>query len=171
MRIYEFEIVEGQEWALPVDDRDFEVFRGFDGTPRREGWEPVRVYLLKETENHLCEYSDFRWLHQHVPVLKRRAVDAVGEVLSKYGELLPLSCDEAELVAFNACRVIDALDLEGTQVVRFPDSERIMRVESYAFKAETLQGVQVFKVPQLLLGPLFIDQTVVDLVHQARLER
>jgi hypothetical protein len=32
MTIYEFAVVEGQEWVLPADENCFEFFLGLDGT-------------------------------------------------------------------------------------------------------------------------------------------
>ena len=36
-RIYVPDVMEGYEWVVPVDEADFEIFRGLDGTPRRTG--------------------------------------------------------------------------------------------------------------------------------------
>lgn len=171
MRIYEFDILEDQEWALPLEDRDYEVFRSFDGTPRQVGWTPIHMFLLKEERGQHFHYSDFPWFAGHAPVLRRRAVDALGAALAKYGELLPLVCDEAELQVLNVCTVIDALDVNASDIVRGPTPDDIIEVRSHVFKIEVIDGVQVFKVPELARRTLFVTQDVVDLVHRAGLER
>lgn len=45
--IYEFAVVEGQEWVLPVDEAYYEVFFSLDGTPL-ENWDPPVMRRVSE---------------------------------------------------------------------------------------------------------------------------
>ena len=74
---------------------------------------------------------------------------------------MPLACADAVLAVLNVTTVIDALDLDRSVVARFPSSGRIMNVESHVFRPERLQGVQAFKVPELLRGSVFVNEDVV----------
>jgi hypothetical protein len=125
--------------------------------------------LIKEDEGRELRKSDFPWLLQHLLVLRPNAVDRLGKILSEYGELLPLACDEVDLVAFNACAVSDVLDLEKSDIVRFPSSEKILDVSSYAFKSDLVRGLRIFKVPQLARWTLFVNDELVDLVQSSGL--
>jgi hypothetical protein len=100
-------------------------------------------------------------LGKHAPVLKDPASRALSPALLTDGELLPLACDDAQLVVFNVTTVLDALDLDQSDVVRFPSSGRIMKVRSHAFRS--IPGdVRAFKVPELLSGgTVFVTEEVV----------
>jgi len=170
VRIYEFEVQEGCEWVAPVDDTDFEIFRSFDGSAKLAGWEPVQMRLVREDEHgRPLLPADVPWLGKHAPVLKENASAALGSLLAKDGELLPLACDEATLVVFNVTTVLDALDVDRSALVTFRSTGRIMKVKSHVFRPERLRAVHAFKVPQLLRGSAFFTDEVVVAVERAGL--
>jgi hypothetical protein len=88
--------------------------------------------------------------------------------LERYGELLPLACPDADLWLFNVLTVVDALDEENSELVRFHDGN-ILDVVRYEFRADMAAGMAVFKVPQLLRGPLFVGEEFVEAVATAGL--
>lgn len=159
VRIYEFQVQDGYEWALPVADDDFEILRSFDGSARERGWRAIQMELVREDEGHRFLPSDMPWLGGDAPILKQKAVDALGPVLTKNGELLPLACDEAKLWVFNATTIRDALDLDHSDLVKF-SSARIMDVTSYVFRPDRLGEVYAFRVPQL--DSVFVTGEVVE---------
>ena len=162
--VYAITSREGYEWALPVDDADFERFRAFDGTSASAEWRPVRVRILHEDEGSgPFATSDAPWMSSGLLVLRARALVALEPLLSDAGELLPLACDEVDLWAFNALCVADALDETRSEIVRF-SSGRIMDVERYAFDEAALEETAaIFKLPALPLGPLLCSRTFVNL--------
>lgn len=171
MTIYEFEPQDGYEWVVPIDESDFEVFRSFDATSRVTSWQPIRMKLLMEDEfGRPFLTSDVPWLGKHAPVLREKAASALRPVLAGRGEMLPLECDSASLVVFNATTVIDALDLDKSELVTFPSSGRIMKVKSHVFRPNSVRGVQAFKVPQLLRGSVFVSDEVVSAARGAGLQ-
>ncbi len=171
MRVYGFAVQEGYEWVVPKNDADFEVFRGFDGTRRRRGWTPILVKLIRlDDQGKIRAESDFPWLGEHAPVMTRRASELLQDVLAGDGELLPLACDDADLRVLNVLRVIDALDVARSDVVRFPSTGRIMTVKAHVFRPNGLRGVKVFKVPELLRGTTFVTDEIVDLVDRSDLK-
>ncbi len=167
MRVFEFAAKKGFEWVLPMKDADFRAFRRFGGNPKRAGWLPIRMRLVTTDENgRPLSQSDMPWLGEHAPVLRERAVSALGALLNENGELLPLECPGASLVVFNATRVVNALDLERSRIARFPSSGQIMNVESFAFDDSRLSNERVFKVPELLNDAVFVTEHVVEAVRK-----
>lgn len=161
MRIYEFDPPEGYQWVRAENQSDYQLFRSFDGTDRASAWVPPRMRLLKEDEGQRFLPSSMPWLGPHAPVLDGRAVGALGPSLTNDGELLPLACDEVDLWVFNTTTILDALDVDQSELVRF-SSGRIMTVKSYVFRADRLRNVAAFKVPQLLPGPVFVTEEIVE---------
>lgn len=155
-------VPDGFEWVIPVDEADSETFRSFDGTPRRASWRPVPVTVLRSDEDgEPWRAADLPWLGSHVLVVSARAAERLGEQLQRDGELLPLACADAALFVFNPLRVVDALDEEHSDLVRFAGG-RVMRITRHAFRRDRLGDVGVFKVPQLLRGSLFMTAEFVD---------
>jgi hypothetical protein len=170
VKISVFQVQEGYEWVVPVDDADFELFRTLAGSSQTATWKPVQMRLVKEDERgRPFQQSDIPWLGRHAPVLRERAAAALASVLLRDGELLPLECSEAALVLFNVTTVRDALDLDRSVVVRFPSSGRIMDVKSPVFRPDRLRGVRAFKVPELLRGSVFVNDDVVATAQGAGL--
>jgi hypothetical protein len=99
-------------------------------------------------------------------VLRPAAVAVLGPLLEKHGELLPLSCQDADLWLFNTTTVVDALDEDRSELVAFDDGT-ILAVERYEFRPEAV--APVFKVPQLLRGPLFVSDEFASLLRESGL--
>jgi hypothetical protein len=104
-----------------------------------------------------------------VLVLTARAVHILGERLQGFGELLPLSCADAELYVYNPLHIVDALDEERSEIVRF-SSGRVMRITRHVFRTEVLAGVPIFKIPQLTRGSIFVAAELVQAVKAAGLQ-
>lgn len=167
MRVYEPGVRPGFEWVLPVDDADHEYLWSLDGSPRLSTWRPVPVSRLTVADDGSPrEVADLPWLGAHVLVLRPSAVAVLGPLLEQHGELLPLSCPDAELWLFNTLTVTDALDEAGSDLVSFDDGT-ILAVERYEFRAAAV--APVFKVPQLLRGPLFVTDEFASAVTDAGL--
>lgn len=168
MRIFQPVVAEGFQWVLPVDEGDFDVFQSFDGSPRAAQWVPVKVKLLHSDEGKKLEKSDFPWLGSDALILGDRAMTTIGSQVGQDGELLRLDCDEASLWALNVCRVIDALDIDRSSVVRF-GSGRIMTVREHVFHPEKLkEEILVFKIPQLP-GSTYVTEAFLRSVEKAEL--
>lgn len=167
MRVYEPTVRPGFEWVLPVRDTDNETLWSLDGTPRQATWQPVPVTRLTTADDGTQRAeADLPWLGSHVLVLRARAAEALAPLLEPHGELLPLACPDANLWLYNATTVIDALDETRSKLIRFDDGT-ILAIEHYEFRPERL--TPVFKVPQLLRGPLFVTEELAEAITTAGL--
>ncbi|MGX7828887.1 imm11 family protein [Actinokineospora sp. 24-640] len=167
--VYEPRVQPGYEWVAPELDTDHEVFWSLDGTPLGATWRrlPVVRFASEGRDGGSVE-ADLPWLGTHVLVLRPRAVDVLGPVLVEHGELLPLACQDADLWLFNVLTVVDALDEERSDLVRF-DEGNVMEVRSCAFVADRVVGLPVFKVPQLLRWSLYFGQDFARLITRSGL--
>lgn len=158
--ISKFEVLEGQEWIFPIDRSYFEQFWALDGTTISDWIEPVMAINGEERT-----YSDFPWLGEHAPILRKPAVDALTQVLLQYGQLLPMQGEEVWL--FNATTVIDALDTERSQIAYFDDGS-ILAIERHAFKTDVIGEAEIFKLP-MRASPVYVTDVFVDRVRKANL--
>ena len=167
--IHRISCPERYEWVGCVDGDDYEIFRTFDGSSRASTWRPVRMKWIKSDGGRRFKSSDFPWLGTHVLIMRRRAVDALSDMLEAGGEILPLATDDGvELFVLNVTRVLDVLDEEHSTIDRFEDSGQIMFIEAAAFHEDLVRGVDFFKLPGRACG-IFVGERFIERVRAAGL--
>jgi hypothetical protein len=162
--------LDGYELCHPVRKDDFERINiEVNGASRAEMWKPIAMHVIHEDQGHKYLRSDSPWLSSHALIFRSGAIIALGELLRLNGELLPLACSEADLVMYNPTKVLDALDEEASTLVRF-DSGRIMMIRKYVFRSEVIEGIDVFKIPNLRASPTFLSQRFVNRWNESGLK-
>jgi hypothetical protein len=161
-RVYQPIMTSGWEWALPSNEDDNLTIAETFGTPLRARWTPMNFRLIKQDERgRSWKDADLPWIGAHALVLKPRAASVLRDLCLQAGELLPLTCPEADLVAWNVTTVVDALDEEKSKLIRFPGG-RVMSIQQHCFKPPTLEGVVAFRIPQvrtaIFLSPEFAER-------------
>jgi hypothetical protein len=102
-------------------------------------------------------------------IFRERALAGVtGTLLRENGELLPLTCPDAQLWIYNPTRVIDALD-ESACSLRRSKSGEIMHIDRYVFKPQAVLGVEIFKITSIGVSPTFLSERFVDAWRSAGL--
>ena len=168
MRIYEPLVAEGYEWVNCCDDDDYEVLLSLDGEPIAQVWRPPHVRRVAAEDNGKCVASDFPWLGAHALVMRSSAVMALRDILESNGELLPLRTDDGVTLFVLNARTIDALDESQAEVLRFPGSNRVMRITKVAFHESRVRNVDLFRLPYRA-SCTYVSQKFVDRFHQAGL--
>jgi hypothetical protein len=157
------------ELCQPAAQGDFETINLLiNGESRHATWQPLAVRLIRRSQGKRLLPSDSPWLGEHALIFKQPAIEALAPMLREHGELLPLQCNEAQLWIFNPTRIVDALDENLSSVVRF-SSGRIMDIKRYVFRPEALQGIEIFKIPNLRVSPTFVSEEFVERWSVARL--
>jgi hypothetical protein len=154
------------QWLTLVNEQEFQVLHDLPNGPVGATWRPLAAEWIEDDLNSGKPRSDFPTLGS-IPVFSRRAVDALLDLLIPNGELLPLQCATGLYYIYNVTHVVDALDEERSELVRFSDGG-VMRVVSYAFKSGAVRGETVFKVPQLR-GTVFASDVFSRRIHDAEL--
>lgn len=167
--VYRLAVPEGFEWAFPVDPDDFEALWTLPERRPGAAWQPVQMRLLKEDEHERpWRRAEMPWLGGHVLILRDEAIEAVGPLLAPYGELLPLTCDEARLVVFSAALAANVLEEDRSEIVRFA-SGRIMDIRRHAFDLGALVGNRAFKLAEFPRGDLFLTGDLVESIRETGL--
>lgn len=172
MKIYVLSVVEGQEWVLPRQADDYELFAALGGQ-RQTGWHAPRMEFLREQEDGSPrQHSDFPWLGEHVLILRATALELLRPTLEPYGEFLPLRSDEA-ISLFNVTTVLDALDEERSRLVRFDDGG-IMMIESTVLRPDAIGDAEIFKLPERADGArvssIYLQESIVRRIGELGLK-
>lgn len=146
MIVYAIGPDEGYEWINCVERRDYSKLI-FDGRSRAASWQPVAVRRVKADQRSAGRPSDFPWLSGAV-VMRRRTMETLRDLLEPSGEILPLgTTDGVELYVLNVTRIIDALDEQASEIVRFPDDGTVMRLgRTVVLREEAVRGIDVFRL-------------------------
>ncbi len=132
-------------------------------------WRSISVRLVADEERMPLCRSDSPWLGTHALVLRRRPVEVLGNLLRENGEILPLLCNDADLVVFRPQSIPDALDEARSTVTRFSGGP-IMRIERHVFRPEALnRGINAFKIPNVRVSPTFLGEAFVSAWQKANL--
>lgn len=143
----------------------YEFASRFNGKPMKKLGKDARI---KKDPRRLPK-GDFPSLIPGVPVFSRIAVEALRDLLEANGEIFPAKIDGERYFLFNVTRVADVLDEADSTLSRFKDG-RVFYIDCYSFLVEKLQGLSIFKIPQMVSGNIYVTDAFVELVESAGLK-
>jgi len=167
--VYTIHHCEGHEWMLPVDRNDHDMLI-FDGKPRASSWKPIRMRRLKFIDGKLRQPSDFPCGSGGL-IMTEAAKEKIGSYLEKYGEFLPLRCDEGNYWLFHVTHFVDALDENASHVLRSSDHPNVvLMIHRHIFQPANLTADWMFKLPQSRgRGEIYVTDPFVDLIRTSGL--
>lgn len=147
MIIYRLRADVGEHRMLAlVHYSDQGIAAGFKGDSLLSTWQPYPIKSVGDGEAHDFPIPDFATLGA-IPVFSGRAVTVLRSFLEHNGEILPFTSQEGDFFAFNATRVLNALDEERSEVRHYADGG-VKDITRYEFVVEKLTDAQIFKIPQ-----------------------
>jgi len=167
--VFTLDYGEGHEWLLPVIGDDFDALR-FDGTPRRASWRPIAMRRLKfATSGSRLVPADFvSCSGGQLLTFGERAFLALASYLDRYGEVLPLACEESHFWTFNVTNLIPALDVDRSRVFRANDDGSILMIQSHEFHEAAL-GSDIWKLSAMPRGLIYVSAGFKKRVADAKL--
>lgn len=165
VRVYRPVPMDGYEWALPIEDADFERFRRLGEDARKFVSRPPQMRLLRvDDDGKLLKPAGLPWLGSHVLVLRDSAISVLGPLLAPFGKVIQLASNDADLAVFNANSLPGVLDEERSEIVRL-GSGRILDIKRPILHDEVLSGVGAFKLPEMPRGDLYLTEDLVDAIR------
>lgn len=101
-------------------------------------------------------------------VFSERAVQELGEVLTKNGEVLPLIHDGIGMFTFIVTNIVDAIDRDRTELFRMDDGREIC-ASGYHFRPDSVKDLVIFGVAEVPGDP-FVTDTFIEHVTKANLK-
>lgn len=126
-------------------------------------WRPLPVITRS-----VKPFVDYPGLCLIIPVFSRRAVNALGEMLTENGRLLALETEVGEYYAYVGHTKIDALNLQKSRLRRSSPNDVALGVGYFAFTAEKLADASIFRIPEQS-NRYFVTDLFKEKVEQAKL--
>jgi hypothetical protein len=169
MNIYKIRHSEGCEWMLPVDRNDYDSMI-FDGKSRIGSWNPISMRRLKFIDGQPRQPSDFPCGSGGL-IMTEAAKEKIGSYLKRYGEFLPLRCDEGNYCVFHVTHVVDALDEGASDVLRSSDDpDVVLMIHKHIFQPAKLTVDWMFKLPQSRgRGAIYVTDPFVNMIRASGL--
>src|ERR1700732_3298069 len=170
--VYKIRHWERGEWLRPVNTEEHRLLT-FDGKPRAHSWRPVAMKRLKDFgDGQPVRAVDFPCSSpgSHMPMTDA-AHDKIRPYLEKYGEFLPLKCDEGKFWTFHVTHFLDALDESASEVLHASDEpDYILMILTHVFRPEKLTGAWMFNSPQSEgRGPFYATDPFLNLIRPSGL--
>ena len=130
---------------FPADPSTLGIILSFDGRSQKSAWRPFYVERAKPEKR--LPLSDIPNFLVGVPTFSERALEALYPIIEDSVEILDICFSEGKYYLVNVTRVIDVIDYDLSNFVRFSTNQRIMKFNKYAFKqSEALQKSNIFKI-------------------------
>ena len=151
--------------AVTLKDRSkiHEFKQQFEGRRLAASWQPVRARVVEDPR---ATHADYRELL--APTFSARAVEVLGDMLERCGEILPLDCEGGDYVIYNVLALSDALDVEASEVERYGRESGPMAVRRAVFRGDLLKE-PIFKVREEPFVQVYVTDEFVDRVVGAGL--
>lgn len=147
MKIWKLRCVSNDDASLLGIENvySFDEIRSFNGRSLINEWKPIKVERIhsKEDECKMLGDSPFAVQVGGLPVLSKRAVNALEPILKGHAEFLPLICEEGDFYAVNVTTVLNATNWEKAKAIPFKNANtnKIMRFKKYAFLPEIVSDI------------------------------
>jgi len=132
-----------------------------DGRPKEWNQPPAVEFLVEKRSKKQLPRADVPALVPGALALTEKAKDALGPLLSKFGQLLELDCQDTPAWYFNVTNVIDCIDRESS--VRREDGS----IAGEAFFADKVPSEAcVFKDPAKARSRIYVNRAAKEAIEK-----
>jgi hypothetical protein len=154
---------------LPADD-DWTILERLSSISREAGKNSVRLKYTKPTVDSDVQVSDCPFFAAHLLVLSKEAWQVLDPVIGQHAEYSHAYADGDELYIVRAHGLTRAIDVDRSIIKYFPsEPSRIMAISKYAFNANVIQGVPIFKDASIPMMEVYCSGQFKTLVESSRL--
>lgn len=151
---------------IPIKEFSVEEIWAFDGHKLKNDWKPLAVKRM-EPEKGL-ELSDAPGFT--IPVFSKEALKVLQPLIKDCVEVLELSFAEREYYGINVISVLNVIDYEKAQYIKFKSSDRIMLFTKYVFRmCDGLKEHHIFKIVDEPRRGAFVSEKFKEIVEKNKL--
>lgn len=161
-KYYEIINADGYQYCHPIDFLDFDkIVLQLNGTSRVPTWDPIRCKIIHNNEGKKLKYSNSPWWGSHVLVFDKNAIDKMGEILLRHGELLPIVVEGGNnYQLYNVHQIINAIH-STSDLIKYK-SGKIMMINKLILDRQKINNVDIFKLMGLRASPIIVSNVFID---------
>lgn len=167
MKIWKLDFeVDKYDNLLPVKRFTVEEIQSFDGRKMKDTWKPLPVKRAEpEKKLELSDAPGFT-----IPVFSKKALEILRPLIQDSIEELELQFSEVEYYAINVITILNVIDYDKSEYIKFSDEDRIMLFEKYVFKkSDVLMNYNIFKIVDEPEGDAFVSDYFKQIVEDNKL--
>lgn len=130
-------------------------------------WIPPKLRLFRDKGENKKPIANFMGGFIEISI-DEKALSILKSLIENNVELLPLDTEIGTYYGLHV-REVDCLDKSRSLVKKFRNSDRVMRVEKYAFLMDKLDGIHIFRVVELGGSRLFVSGEFKKIIEENNL--
>jgi hypothetical protein len=138
-----------------VEDLSIDEINSFDGRNKLDNWKPIVVEKM-DGDGELGNTPAF---HSHIPVMDKKALEVLNDLLNYGVEVLPLEYNKKinKYFLINVTAVLNCINYKKSDYKTFDDGIRVMYFNKYVFIEDKLKGKHIFKIIDSPLSSVFVS--------------
>lgn len=159
--------VNGFDNLTPTIKTDYDFDQSFDGISKLNSWTPLEIKRIHSDSHAGLLDAPYFYLF---PVFSKKAMDCLYPIIKDDIEILPLVFEGNTGVYFgiNVIKVLDVIDYETSEFVKFNNSNKILAFQKYSLKNEKIEN-NIFKIIDEPRGSAFVSYKVKNIVQENNL--
>jgi hypothetical protein len=145
--------IEKRASQLGYDDIVSDMTAGYKIASLSTSWEQPRLsagWTAPVVEGRVSPFNDYPCIMLRYPAFSQRAVDGMGDMLIKYGELLPLvSPFSRNYYFYNITSISGALDVEYSSIRWLEEGYKAADIHHFEFDGSQLENAFIFRLRQM----------------------
>lgn len=166
-RVWDFVNYEDPKYDLTIL---FDLFDTYWNGPLQDIWAHFPLHVQSRDETKHLPYPNLQLFLPDLLVMDQVAKSKLENILSSYGEFLPIYSNERELFLFHLLNRLPALDVDQSEVQYLPGSNRIGNIRKYAFRKEVIDDQWIFDADQDSRAQIFVTDRFIELIEEYQLE-
>ena len=133
-----------------VTETTYEFNQSFNGDSQLKSWKPI--IIQKSKDNNTADIADAN-AFPLFPIFSKKAIECLMPVMANDIEILPLifNDDADKFFGINIIKVLDVVDYNKSDIVRFKNSNKILAFRKIVLKNELITD-NIFKIIDMPIG-------------------
>lgn len=147
---------------------------GFSDAEETLNWKQpalANIWVAPSVRGRVSGFNDYPCINMIHPAFSGKAIDALYDILSENGEILPLLSEtDTRFFFYNILTIASVLDRDSS-VCEFwcNPPTTASDIKFFVFDEQKIQGLEIFRIPEMPMS-VFVTNTFIDRVESSHLQ-
>lgn len=171
MKTYQLKAdVDNFKWVTPINDQDLIILDNLRGQSVKSEWRTLQLEYIVEKGDEELKEGDYPNLMASCPIVSEMAATLLFPIIKNEVEFLDVSIigESRKFFLVNVLKILDCLDCEKSNIVRFSDGN-IMMIKKYTFFEDKLKDTAIFRIKNAE-KEIIVTESIFDIVVNSNLQ-